>query len=267
MDRAYDGDAWSEIRQPSLDEHEAHVWRVPLHDGGLTAPYWPLLSAEERARAQRFHREIHRTRFVLAHGALRLILAGYVDEPPESLVFTTGAHGKPGFAEGSRARASGIEFNLSHSDDLALVAVARGRPVGVDLERWSEETEHLELAERFFSPAERDALRALAGAPDRLVAGFFAAWSRKEAYLKATGHGIARGLHHFDVSLAPDEPARLMADRLDAHAIERWSMVALAPGPRYSGALVVAAPLRTVRRLDAGALAPMVAGLAEGGGA
>jgi len=142
-----------------------------------------------------------------------------------------------------------VEFNLSHSDDLALVAVARAHQLGVDLERWSEGVEHLELAERFFSPAERDALRALAHAPDLVEAGFFAAWTRKEAYLKATGHGISRGLHHFDVTLAPGEPAQLLADRLDPEATARWSLIALEPAPGFSAALVVASPLGEVLQL------------------
>jgi 4'-phosphopantetheinyl transferase len=124
--------------------------------------------------------------------------------------------------------------------------VARAHAVGVDLERWSEGVEYLELAERFFSPGERRALRALAHVPDLVEAGFFAAWTRKEAYLKATGHGITRGLHHFDVALAPGEPARLLADRLDADATARWTMFALDPAPGYSAALVAASPIGEV---------------------
>jgi len=227
--------------------HGVHVWRVPLDDETRAASYWSLLSEEEQRRASRFVRDIHRRRFVIAHGALRTILAGYVDTEPRALRFESGEHGKPALREPTGT--SAVEFNLSHSDDLALVAVARMRAVGVDLERWSEGVEHLELAERFFSPGEREALRALAPAPDLVEAGFFAAWTRKEAYLKATGQGITRGLHHFDVALAPGEPARLLADRLDREATARWWMVALEPAPRYSAALVVASPVGEVLQL------------------
>ena len=235
---------WRRPPHAPLDAHDVHVWRVALADEARAASYWALLSDDERRRASRFVRDVHRRRFVLAHGALRIILAGYVGTEPTSLDFVTGEHGKPALRQGSGWPA--VEFNLSHSDDLALVAVAHARPVGVDLERWSEGVEYLELAERFFSPGERDALRALAHAPRLVEQGFFAAWTRKEAYLKATGQGITRGLHHFDVALAPGDPPRLLADRLDNGATARWSMIALEPAPRYSAALVVAAPLGLV---------------------
>jgi 4'-phosphopantetheinyl transferase len=198
-------------------------------------------------RARRFHAERHRRRFAVAHGALRQILSAYLEQAPESITFTTGPYGKPVLAE---ARPRRLEFNLSHSGELALVAVAWDRPVGVDLEEWEHEMNHLELAERFFSPAERRALRELAASADDLVRGFFAAWSRKEAYLKASGHGVTRGLHHFDVTLAPHEPARLVEDRRDATALERWRMVAFPPAPGFSGALVVAAPLDELLLFD-----------------
>jgi 4'-phosphopantetheinyl transferase len=235
---------WRPRPHPPLGAHDVHVWRVPLDDDARADSYWSLLSDEERRRASRFVRDVHRRRFVAAHGALRSILASYVDAEPGALDFVNGEHGKPAL-RGVTGRHS-VEFNLSHSDDLALVAVARARPVGVDLERWSDGVEHLELAERFFSPWERKALRALAHAPDLVAAGFFAAWTRKEAYLKATGQGIVRGLHHFDVALTPGEPARLLADRLDDDATARWSMFALEPAPGYSAALVVASPVGEV---------------------
>ena len=252
-DRLADASSWCRSPYVALGPHTAHVWRIALDDATLVERYWPLLDAEEQGRARRFHRELHRTRYVIAHGALRRILAGYVGDAPQTLEFVTGAHGKPSLRTDASQRndsAPRVEFNLSHSDDLALVAVAHDRPIGVDVERWSEEVEHLELAERFFSPAERLALRALAHDRRRLVQGFFAAWSRKEAYLKATGAGITRGLHHFDVTLTPDEPARLVADRLDASAPERWMMTSLVPSDGYSAAVVVAAPLREVLLFD-----------------
>ena len=234
---------WESRPHPPLGAHDVHVWRVPLDDEARVESYWSLLSDEERKRATRFVRDVHRRRFIAAHGALRIILAGYVDAAPAALRFVSGEHGKPALRD--PAGHPPVEFNLSHSEDLALVAVARARPVGVDLERWSE-VEHLEVAERFFSPRERRALRALAHAPQLVEAGFFAAWTRKEAYLKATGHGITRGLHHFDVALAPGEPARLLADRLDDQATARWAMFALDPAPGYSAALVVASPVGDV---------------------
>ena len=234
---------------PGLATEAVHVWRVALERTGPLDDEWGVLSEEEQARARRLVQEHHRRRFVAAHAALRRILAGYTALPARELRFSTGPHGKPALANGAAESARRLEFNLSHSDDLALVAVAWERPVGVDLERWKRDMNHLALAERFFSPAERETLRALAERHDDLVSGFFAAWSRKEAYLKALGHGVTRGLHHFDVTLAPSEPARLLADRLDG-AVDRWRMLSLVPQAGFSGALVVAAPLGEVLLLE-----------------
>lgn len=235
---------------PVLGADEVHLWRVRLDRPGAGDDMWAVLSETERGRARRFFQEHHRRRFVAAHAGLRRILAGYVASPAAELRFTVGAHGKPSLAEsGTSGRM--LEFNLSHSADLAVIAVAWERPVGVDLERWKREMNHLELAERFFSPGERASLRALAERHDDLVHGFFAAWSRKEAYLKARGEGVTRGLHHFDVTLAPGEPARLVADRLDS-AVDRWRMRSFVPAPGYSGAIVVAEPFGELLLLDAG---------------
>jgi 4'-phosphopantetheinyl transferase len=242
--------AWRSPPHSPLGARSVHVWRIPLDRAEVAAAYWPILSDEEKERGQRFYRELHRTRYVIAHGAMRRILAEYVNEPADELRFVVGSHGKPALDRSTGG--TRVEFNLSHSDDLALLAVSRDAPVGVDLERWSEESEHLELAERFFSPLERDALRALASDKAMLVAGFFAAWSRKEAYLKATGEGISRGLHHFDVTLDPREPVALVADRFDHLAASRWQMVALDVAERFSAALVAAAPMEEVVQLDAG---------------
>jgi 4'-phosphopantetheinyl transferase len=232
---------------PALTEHAVHVWRVTLDDEARVEGSARLLSADEHARAQRLHDAAHRRRFVLAHGALRALLARYLDADPSAITYVVGAHGKPALAarDGVRER---VEFNLSHSEDIALIAVARGQPVGVDVQHWSDSVEHLRLAERFFSPHECDALRALTHEAEQVAGAFFAAWTRKEAYVKATGYGIARGLHHFDVTVAPGEHARLLADRLDPDAPTRWSMTALEPAPRYSAAVVAASPLRDVER-------------------
>jgi 4'-phosphopantetheinyl transferase len=246
-DLAHAGE-WRPPPHPPLGAGEVHVWRVSLDVE--PEPFQPLLSPDERQRAARFHRDVHRRRFVAAHGALRRILGAYLDAAPETLAFEVGEHGKPSLREPFDREGARVEFNLSHSADLALVAVTRNHPVGVDVERWSE-VEHLELAERFFSSAERDALRSLAHVTELLEAGFFAAWTRKEAYLKATGYGIARGLHHFDVTLAPGVEAALLADRLDAAATQRWTVRSIVPAEGYSGAVVAAAPLRDLLLFDA----------------
>jgi len=234
---------------PPLGSRAVHVWRVRLDPPAVTGADWDVLSDEERDRARRFFQEHHRRRFVVAHAALRRILAGYTARAAHELEFRAGPQGKPALADSRTGMRPGLEFNLSHSANLALVAVAWERPVGVDLEQWKRDMDHLGLAERFFSPAERASLRTLAERRDDLVHGFFAAWSRKEAYLKARGEGVARGLHHFDVTLSPGEPARLVADRLDA-AIGHWRMRSIVPEDGYSAAIVAADPFDELLLLD-----------------
>ena len=231
-----------------LGERAAHVWRIQLRAFD-PRELIGLLSHDERERAERFYHERDAHAYVVSHGMLRRILARYDERPPSALSFIEGPKGKPALV--STAHSRSLEFNLSHSGDLALVAVTRRGPVGVDVEQWDRAVEHLALAEHFFSPVERDALRSLAHDLDQRTEGFFNAWTRKEAYLKATGHGITRGLHHFDVSLSPTEPAALLADRLDPLAVQRWRVVALAAGDGYAAAVVVANDIDEIARYDA----------------
>jgi 4'-phosphopantetheinyl transferase len=145
-----------------------------------------------------------------------------------------GPHGKPHLAgefDGA------LQFNLAHSHELALFAFARGPELGIDLE-WLQPLQDLEqIAARFFSPRENAVLRTLP--KSQWVQAFFNCWTRKEAYLKATGDGLARPLEHFDVSLAPGKPARLLYVEGDARESERWFLRALTPAPGYAAALAV----------------------------
>ena len=245
-------DAWERPEtHPALLTNVTHVWRIPLDRRDAVDAHLPLLSDDEQERVRRFYFPHHAQRYAIAHSALRQILAAYDNVHPRALQFSTGEHGKPELVVGGVINPQELHFNLSHSGDLALLAVARHGAVGVDVEQWRANVQHLEIAERFFSPYERDALRSLSHG-EAILRGFFSTWSRKEAYLKATGHGIARGLHHFDVTMDPspapprssspdrslESPARLIADRLDPEAVSRWVMTHIEVGTGYSGALV-----------------------------
>lgn len=242
---------------PALDNGETHVWRVSLNrrsDDYERPDLRAFLSTEESERVRRFYNPKHGMRYAIAHAALRRVLGEYLARDPLDLQFENGEHGKPALINSVAGAGRALHFNLSHSGDLALIAVSLEGAVGVDVEQWRERIQPLEIAERFFSPHEQHSLFALPrDNPEHIQRGFFSTWSRKEAYLKATGHGISRGLHHFDVTVAQihdEHDARLLADRLDPVAVERWTMHNLAVAPEYSGALV------TTRRAgeDAGAI-------------
>jgi 4'-phosphopantetheinyl transferase len=192
------------------------------------------LAEDERVRAARFHFEKDRCRFVAARGALRAILGRYLRVPPARLRFRYGPHGKPALA--AEFAGSGLEFNVSHSHSLALLAVARGRALGVDVERLRADAAGREIAERFFSAYEVSALCGLPAA--RQPRAFFDCWTRKEAYVKARGEGLSFPLADFDVSLRPGEPAALLCVRGDEREAERWTLRALDVAPDYAAALV-----------------------------
>ncbi|MBK9945434.1 MAG: 4'-phosphopantetheinyl transferase superfamily protein [Kouleothrix sp.] len=216
---------------PALAAGEVHVWRVAL-DWPAPASLVQLLAADERQRAERFHFERDRTHFVVGRATLRILLGRYLGRPPEQLQFSYNAYGKPALP------GAGPAFNLAHAHGLALYAFSWGRALGVDLEYIRGDIEAEQIAERFFSPAERAALAQLPVAERRQA--FFSCWTRKEAYIKAHGLGLALPLDQFDVSLAPGAPARLLATHTDPADAARWSLCALAPGPGWAAALAVA---------------------------
>jgi 4'-phosphopantetheinyl transferase len=218
----------------ALAEGEVHVLLAALDTlpaGALTA----RLSPEERARAERFHFARDRQRFVGARGLLRGLLGRYLGIEPAALQFAYGPRGKPSLmAEGGPGR---LRFNVSHSGGLALLAFAWGRELGVDIE-WERPVPEAEsIARSHFSPHERAALSRLA--PAERSRAFFRCWTRKEAFIKATGDGLSLPLDVFDVTLAPGEPARLLRVRGDEKEAGRWWMEDLEPAPGFAGALAV----------------------------
>jgi 4'-phosphopantetheinyl transferase len=213
-----------------LDFDEVHTWRVSLDPpGALLRQLECTLSPDEHERASRFHFQEDRDRFIAARGSLRMILSGYVGLEPGEIRFRYSPYGKPGL--------EGLQFNLSHAHLLGLVAVARGRAVGVDIEYHRPALAVEQIARRFFSTGEADALLSL---PDeQQPQAFLSCWTRKEAYIKARGEGLSIPLDQFDVSLAPDEPAALLSSRLDPQEAARWTLYHLVPGPGYVGALAI----------------------------
>lgn len=228
--------SWPNPTDPvPLGAGEVHVWRVdltlsPEDEVRRTAS----LAADERQRAGRFLSLPARAQFVAARSGLRAILAGYLGRPPGDIALRPGPVGKPELADSGPAP---LFFNLSHSRDLALVALTRTTEIGVDVEQARLRETADQLAERFFHPNEVAALRALP--PGLRAAGFFNAWTRKEAFLKATGKGISYGIERVEVTLAPGDPPRVLSVNGDRGAAGSWSLEALAPAPGYVGAVAM----------------------------
>ncbi len=230
----------------TLTKNAVHVWQASLNVAGL--PFdrlYATLSPDEVARAGRFRFSEHRDRFIVAHGALRDILSRYLEVPADQLVFSTNDYGKPALATPEYAW---LQFNLSHSGDVILFAVARDRPVGIDIERKIPPDNFPWLVAQFFSANENAAFCALP--ESQREAAFFAGWTRKEAYVKALGEGVTLPLNQFDVTMGPDGPARLLADRRYPHNPACWSLLNLDLGPDCAAALAVQGSLPTITFLQ-----------------
>jgi 4'-phosphopantetheinyl transferase len=221
-----------------LNDDEVHVWLV--NAGAKDIPQDGLatsLSEDEKERAARFKFAKDRRLYVAGHAALRSLLADYLRVAADTIHFVSGPHGKPAIA--SPLAGGGLEFNLSHSHEVALVAVARQRAVGVDVEFVKREFSFDDLARRFFTTKEVAALFEL---PQPLQCeAFFKCWTSKEAFLKAKGTGLSGKLDEVGITLAADQQVRINA------SVPGWSLTELALCVGYQAALVVQGDPRPIR--------------------
>jgi 4'-phosphopantetheinyl transferase len=209
---------------------EIHVWHAALdREKKVIGQLEAMLSPEEKARADRFHFVNDRNRFVVARGLLRELLGEYLHQDPAGMEFSYGQHGKPSLS-GENA-SSGLSFNLSHSSGLVVYAIAKERNLGIDVEHVRPESAGEDIAQRYFSAREVSDLRTLP--PEARVEGFFHCWTRKEAYLKATGMGLQIPLDSFSVSLLPEKPVQFLGG-----VASQWHMAAYHPADGYAAAVV-----------------------------
>jgi 4'-phosphopantetheinyl transferase len=223
----------------TLEPREVHVWEFPLQVTPATlADFGSTLAPAERERAARFHFERDRNRFIAGRAQMRYILSEYLRTKPSRVQFCYSARGKP--ALNGEFAGSGLEFNLAHSDDLAILAVTRAGKVGVDVERVRPLKDVGDLVARFFSQRENDLFQQLL--EEQKSAAFFNLWTRKEAWLKATGEGIGELLNQVEVSFLPGEAARILHLPTIANAVAHWDLHALAPASGFIGAMATATP-------------------------
>ncbi len=220
----------------AIAEAEVHLWRSRLdHPPGNMAEWADTLSQDEHARAARFHYSRDRARFIAGRGQLRSILARYLGTTPEFVAFTYSPAGKPALARPFDKAM--LEFNVAHSHDLVLIAVACQRSVGVDVEFLRPLADAEQIATRFFTPAEQSML--LREPPEVRATMFMRLWVCKEAYLKALGRGIVEGLSDVEVLFPAQASSSLIVPTGESTVSSSWTLQLLSPAPGYVAGLAV----------------------------
>jgi 4'-phosphopantetheinyl transferase len=206
-----------------LKDTRIDIWQYPLHTSFAGAE--SLLSEDELTRAKRYHFARHQRRFTVARAMLRCILARYLNRSPIELVFSYTKHGKPQLVNNPS-----LQFNLSHSDELALLAIGNGFPLGIDVEFFSARP-YEGIGKQLFSTSEMQGLHLSPSLLKPLA--FFHIWAQKEAFIKACGHGLAYPTQKFDVPILPptNQPC------IDILHNIKWQLVSFMPQVGCSGAL------------------------------
>ena len=211
------------------------IWQIPLHK----EPDWAFsyLNPEERTRAQRYHFARHQRRFTVARAMLRLILARYLKTDPHAITFNQNSHGKPYLCD------STLQFNVSHSKDLALIGVGIGEELGIDLEYFSDRP-YLGIADHVFSPTEILTLSQLPLESQQHT--FFNIWAQKEAFIKAVGMGLAYPLKQLSVPTEPNTDSEI----IDSLTHKTWHLIAFDLTPTCAAALCVSPKVKQIRRIE-----------------
>lgn len=217
-----------------FEAHEIHIW---TRDLAITLEQekaaWVLLSEDEQQRANRFHFPIHRQRFIASRSMLRTILSLYLDYSSKNIIFGYGEHKKPYLHTPNQSQ---IQFNLAHSDNMAIYALTLNYAVGIDIEK-IKPSDYQAIAKRYFSSPENEALMALP--IDKQLQGFYRIWSRKEALIKASGKGLSLPLSTFSVSIYNDFETIQLENKT-------WSLLSIPIFPDYQTAIASNQPIKAV---------------------
>lgn len=232
------------MKKMTLTNNRIDVWRVKLNLDDFDMNVLKcILSQDEQNRANSYKFFQPRKLFILARVRLRQILSLYTDIIPERMVFDYGPQGKPYLLHSGGI--GNLTFNLSHSGEMSVYAFSLDRNVGIDIEKPDKKVDFESLAKKYFSRGEIDTIMDLPDA-EKLKA-FYRCWTRKEAYIKGKGTGIAQLLDKVSVSCGPGEPARLLLNRQEPDDTHKWSIEDLKEEAPYIGALAYEGKVAEVR--------------------
>lgn len=230
-----------------LDPTVAHVWRIELDRPPVPVDTLrALLSPQEKARADRLIRPIYRKRFATSRGLLRVLLAKYTNIGAADLLIEEEELGKPYLARAQNER--GLSFNVSHSEDRALLGVTVGNRLGVDIEMVKSSRDLRGLARRYFAAAEIETLEGCS--EENRLSTFYTYWCRKEAFLKAKGSGLRFPLNQVDVSAPPSPHIEILEPGSGSGELTRWTIHDLRPYPNFAGAVCLDSQETVLRLWD-----------------
>lgn len=218
---------------PELGPDEVHVWEIDL-DAALDDS---VLSRDERTRLAGYKFEIHRKRFATGRAALRRLLGAYLQKPAAAISFVYGSAGKP------EIQGAHFAFNLAHTEGIGILGVTRRPRIGADVEILRGMDDMPDVAKYAFAPSEVARWEALP--ESEKTRAFHRCWTRKEAYLKATGEGIAERLHSFEVAFEPNAAPQILSG-----ADGEWTLIDISREPNYAAAIAVQGSNVTIRRFD-----------------
>ncbi len=222
---------WHSYNGEKPVDNDLYIWLLDFDRFPAVSRFETALSEKERERAARFYFERDRHAYIITRGFLKERLGAFSGIAPVQIAFDYNKQGKPYWP------GSPFFFNVSHSGGKGLVAISPLAPLGVDIERFRKETTTEKIAARFFSKKEVRTFMALRD-EDR-EQGFFNAWTRKEAFIKAAGLGLSMPLHSFDVTLTPGEEVCLQAVRHPGYQATDWLLRALPVEAPYAGAFCI----------------------------
>ncbi len=237
------------VKAPDLAAGELHLWLIPTSQSdAVQNRAYAILSSDEQARADRFRVTHARQQYIMAHAALRSLLADYQQSLASDLHFIEGKKGKPVLDTGHHP--APLHFNLSHSGGYALLGLCRDHSLGVDIEQQNDIRDTSGLIKRFFAPVEIRLLEELSGTA--LLDRFYRLWTCKEALLKAEGVGVAGGLDGFAIDLGQDMPLSTHWHKTkDTPEWSKpdWLLTELRVPDGYAGAVACDASVKRVLRM------------------